>query len=224
MPRRFVLQALDPDQGHAVLETLLLVTDIERLRAILGETAKDDPDLTRTYCLDAADLAAIEQAFGAAIEAGGRDVCLDPWHSIRDVPYLVHTGYELPLLLEGRKALACFSDVYPPERFFGEEYFDRYVAQGVLVKEVVLEPSTELHGLKRDPVIEGLRTVYLARPGEEWRIAAAKLIWAAAGKAGWSEEFERLEGMLYGYNEWQIDWWIARFRERRDQMKREVAP
>jgi hypothetical protein len=32
---------------------------------------------------------------------------------------------------------------------------------------------------------------------------------------GWNETFERLEGMLYGYEDWQIDWWIAHLRELR---------
>ena len=36
-----------------------------------------------------------------------------------------------------------------------------------------------------------------------------KLIWHAAGKSGgWNEYFERLEGMLFGYEDWQNDWWI----------------
>jgi hypothetical protein len=36
-----------------------------------------------------------------------------------------------------------------------------------------------------------------------------KLIWHASGKSGgWNEYFERLEGMLFGYEDWQNDWWI----------------
>jgi hypothetical protein len=35
-----------------------------------------------------------------------------------------------------------------------------------------------------------------------------KLIWRAAEAAGWNEHFERLEGMLFGYEDWQNDWWI----------------
>jgi hypothetical protein len=55
---------------------------------------------------------------------------------------------------------------------------------------------------------EGLRTVYYTPKGEEWRIPATKLIWRAAEAAGWNEHFERLEGMLFGYEDWQNDWWI----------------
>jgi hypothetical protein len=55
----------------------------------------------------------------------------------------------------------------------------------------------------------GHRTVYYTPKGEEWRIPASKLIWDASGKSGgWNEYFERLEGMLFGYEAWENDWWI----------------
>jgi hypothetical protein len=34
-------------------------------------------------------------------------------------------------------------------------------------------------------------------------------IWQASSKSGgWNEHFERLEGMLFGYEDWQNDWWV----------------
>ncbi len=120
------------------------------------------------------------------------------------MPYLVHSGYELPLLIEGRKKLARMYGPYPPMTFEGEERFDHWVAEGVLHREEVLEPF--------DPPTrrwQGRRVVYYTLKGEEWRIPASKLIWRAAEKAGgWNEYFERLEGMLFGYEDWQNDWWI----------------
>src|SRR5262249_3079971 len=44
---------------------------------------------------------------------------------------------------------------------------------------------------------------------------ALKLINEASGKSGgWNEHFERLEGMLFGYEDWQNDWWIKTRLER----------
>ena len=212
--RRFVLRALDPDHGSPVLEALFSVSEVEDLRALLAD-ARDDPALERGYFPDAAELAAINERFGTAFDPNGREVLLDPWHSIHDVPYLVHTGYELPLLLEGRKQLAKFSEEYPPNRHWNEEKFDRYVAEGALHKEVVIEPFEQPIPLKHGKVAEGLRTVYYTRKGEEWRIPASRLLWTAAATSAWSEDFERLQGMLFGYEEWQNDWWIAEFRKRR---------
>jgi hypothetical protein len=212
-PRRFVLRALDPDHGSPVLEAAFFVSEVEDLRALLTD-AGDDPALERGYYLDAVELTAINKRFGIAFDPDGREVLLDPWHSIRNVPYLVHGGYELPLLLEGRKQLARFSEEYPPNEHWNEEKFDRYVAGGALHREVVVEPFKQPICRKDGEVIEGLRTVYYTRKGEEWRIPASKLLWAAAAKSKWNEDFERLQGMLFGYEDWQNDWWIAEFRKR----------
>lgn len=212
-PRRFVLQGLDPDHGSSVLEAAFVVSEIEDLRVLLSD-ARHDPALERGYFLDAVELAAINKRFGTAFDPDGREVLLQPWHSIRDVPYLIHTGYELPLLLEGRKQLARFSEAYPPGHHWNEEKFDRYVAEGALHKNVVLEPFEEPIRLNDGKFVEGTRIVYYTRKGEEWRIPASNLIWAAAAKSKWSEDFERLQGMLFGYEDWQNDWWIAELRRR----------
>lgn len=214
-PRRFILQALDPDHGSPVLEALFLVTELEDLRALLDINAGDDPELEGSYTLDAAELSAITERFGIAFDPEGREARLESWHSIRLVPYLVHNGYELPLLLEGRKQFARFSEAYPPDRHFDEEKFDRYVAQGLLHKEVVVEPFERPYRRKDGQVFEGQRTAYYTRKGEEWRIPASKLIWDAAAKSKWNEDFERMQGTLFGYEEWQNDWWLADLHKRR---------
>lgn len=212
---RFVLQAVDPDHGCPVLEAVFHVASLDDLREVLGSCADDDPELRRQYSIDDAELAAINRRFGVAFDPEGREVRLDPWHSLREVPYLVHTNYELPLLLEGRKPFARMYDTYPPDRHHGEDRFDRYVAARMLHKEVSLQPFDTPHQLKDGSVIEGHREVCYTRKGEEWRIQAWKLISAGSKKSGWNETFERLAGMLYGYEEWQVEWWIAHLRKLR---------
>jgi hypothetical protein len=54
-------------------------------------------------------------------------------------------------------------------------------------------------------------TSILALPGEQWRIDAYLLLWKAAEKSGWNEGFERLEGTLLGYEDWQNDYHIEHF-------------
>ena len=178
-PRHFVLQARDPDHGSPVFEARFPVTELDDLRALIGADADDDPELEHSYMLDAADTAAVAARFGVAFDPEGREVQLWPWDEqwgkMRRIPYLVHGGYELPLLLEGRKQLARFLDAYPPDRHFDEDKFDRYVAEGILHKEVVIEPFDEPDRRKDGRVFEGHRTVYYTRKGEEWRIAASKL-------------------------------------------------
>jgi hypothetical protein len=205
----FIIEAFDRDLWCPVAQTLFQVDDLARLRTILALTADKDPDLEWTYHLDDDELAAVVAGFAARFERsqfGSADLTIGlfRWRGLFEVPYLVHTGYELPLLLEGRKKIARFSHEYPPETFEGEHRFDHWVDQGVLHREEVIEPFDE-------PIKSflGLRTVYYTPKGEEWRIPALRLVVQASGKSGgWNEHFERLEGMLFGYEDWQNDWWI----------------
>ena len=127
---QFILEAFDCDRWCPVLQALLHVDDLDALRAILDDSATDDLDLRYTYHLDNADIAAIIARFDVAfdhrqLEASDLVVSLFRRRSRLDkTPYLVHTGYELPLLLDGRKKLAKMSAPYPPERFDGEDRFD----------------------------------------------------------------------------------------------------
>ena len=211
---RFILQALDPDYGHSAFETMFAVEHPEELRALLGAAAEDDPNLEMLYTLDPTDVAAINRHFDLAFDPEGRWATLCKWTRSREIPYLVHTNYELALMVEGRKQFARMGgEYYPPDRHNDEELFDRCVAQGLLHKEVELEKFAELLRLKDGRVFEGFRTVYYTRKGEEWRIPAWKLISKASGKSGWNEDFERLEGMLFGYEDWQNDWWIENLRK-----------
>jgi hypothetical protein len=212
-PHRFILQALDPNYGHPAFETMFAVERLQELRALLGVAADKDPDLKMRYTLDADDVAAITRHFGVAFDPEGRETCLRRWKP-SEIPYLVHTNYELALLIDGRKQFARMDGYcYPPHRYRGEELFDRCVVQGLLHKEVELEPFHEPLRRKDGRVSEGLRTVYYTREGEEWRIPAWKLVWQASRKSGWNEHFERLEGMLFGYEDWQNDWWIEHIRK-----------
>jgi hypothetical protein len=214
-PSRFFLQAIDADHGCPVLEAAFDVADLDELRSLLGSCADDDPELRRTYSIDTGELAAICERFGVAFDPGDHDIRVEPWDSMRAIPYLVHTRYELLLLLNGTKKFARMGDAYPPYRHHDEELFDRYVAEGLLHKEVQLEPFPEPYTLKDGRVIEGVRDTYYTPKGEEWRIQAWKLVYAASRKSTWNEDFERLQGMLFGYEEWQMDWWIAHIHEQK---------
>ena len=215
MPQcRFLIEAFDLERWCPVLQAMFPVDDPEALRAILAGTADDDPELEKTYFLDDEELAAIVATFNVSFDAAQLDskdleISLVRGRSSDRTPYLTHTGYELPLLLEGRKKLARMSYPYPPMTFEGEDRFEHWVAKGVLHREEVNEPFDKPVQTSYGQTCLGHRTVYYTPKGEEWRIQASRLIWDASGKSGgWNEYFERLEGMLFGYEDWQNDWWI----------------
>ena len=152
----------------------------------------------------------------AQLDSKNLDIFLFRYERSDQTPYLIHTRYELPLLLDGRKKLARFVEVYPPMTFAGEDRFDHWVAEGVLHREEIREPFDPPIATSRGQTYLGHRTVYYTPKGEEWRIPAMKLIFDAADKSGgWNEHFQRLEGMLFGYEDWQNDWWIEEIRARR---------
>lgn len=215
--KQFFLQALDPDYGCPVLEARFEVAELDRLRTILGLTAEDDPEIKSCYILDSDDLEKIIEQFKISFDPGNREVQLHSWDSLRKVPYLVHTNFELFLLIDGKKQLARFFELYPPYQHFHEELFDRFVIKGALHKEVFLDPFAAPLKLRDGRIYEGSREVCYTRKGEEWRIPAWRLIQATVKKSRWNDDFERLEGMLYGYEEWQIDWWIAHIQENREK-------
>lgn len=212
---RFILQAFDPEYGHPAFETMFTVERLDDLRAVIGEAAADDPELEMYYTLDPGDVEALNRRFGLAFDPGGREAALSKWVVSREPPYLVHTGFELVLMLDGQKQFARMGgEFFPPYRHAGEEFFDRVVSQGKLHREVELERFDAPQTWRDGRIVEGLRTVYYTRLGEEWRIPAWKLISKAASKSGWNDTFERLEGMLFGYEDWQNDWWIEHLRLR----------
>lgn len=204
-PKRFILQAYHPEYACPAFETMFAVERLEDLRELLGSDAQDDPEIERGYWLEPADLAAIAQRFGVAFDAGDRDVCLCRWQGLCELPYLAHTGYELLLMLDGSKKLANMYFEYPPHRHPDEDQFDRFVAEGLLHKGVDVEPFDKPMRSAAGNVFDGLRRAYYTPKGEEWRIQAFRLI--KKTKGGWNDTLERLEGMLYGYEDWQNDWW-----------------
>jgi hypothetical protein len=123
------------------------------------------------------------------------------------LPYELHTNRELEFMLERGKPLAAFCDAYPAdpdEEIIPEQAFAPYVANGTFEKRELVELLTGPPP-PGSPHIRGTRRVLYARPRDAWRIDAYIMMWAAAASGGWSEGFERLEGSLLGYDEWQID-------------------
>lgn len=209
--RQFVLQAEDPETGAPILEARVHTADIAALRLVIGADADDDPGLTCSYELSSDQVRAIAALFALPIAPDPRLQVLTPWHSLREAPYLIHTGFELPLMIEGRKPLAVFMEAYPCEwfdRHMGR--FDPFVTEGRFVRRVVDQQWSEPRPSPTGSMLEGLRKVYVARSDHAWRIEAYVLLEQVAERCGWNDALERFQGSLLGYEDWQNDWWIKR--------------
>lgn len=208
---RFVFQGLDPATGSVNVERLVFITDVAALRRVIGDDAEDDPDWRRIYDLEPGELMAIGELCQPAFVPDPLFTRLERWPPLNDVPYLAHTNFELPLMLDGRKPLAVFGDAYPSDWF--DDYlapFELHVQSGRIIRRIVDTPMPELKA--RRPDLDGIRNVYFALPGHEWRIDAYIEMHQTARQSGWNDGFERRQGSLLGYEDWQNDWWLKHRR------------
>ena len=206
----FVLQGFDPVTETVCVEWRVRIADIERLKEVLGADCAEDPELRGAYHdISKRDMRRIGRISQPPVVPDDLYTAIKRYRLMFEgVPYMVHTNFELPLMLDGRKPLAVFGDGYPSAWF--DDYlapFEQFVAGGKIVRRIVDEPMP--HIKERRPDLDGIRHVYFALPGEEWRIGAyRRLMDTRKSDAAWTDIQERLQGSLLGYEDWQNDWWI----------------
>lgn len=125
--------------------------------------------------------------------------------SIDELPYQLHTGRELSMMLSGEKPLSYFS-------FFGAkpDYIsdiEGEFADSVEHKNVLrFDASIELPG-----EVTASYVIYTI-PSDAWRADALILLKQVANRGHWSEGLERYEGFLLGYSDTENDAYIAYIR------------
>jgi hypothetical protein len=125
------------------------------------------------------------------------------------LPYRLHTGRELEMMLAGIKPLAMFenTDSEPNEEIIPERTFDRYVEDGRFLKkdftfDLAINPTTS------KPV--KIRYVLYALASEGWRLEAMQLLLETVVRMGSIEEvLDRMMGSLLGYSHEENDAFIA---------------
>ncbi|MCX7380998.1 MAG: hypothetical protein NT133_06160 [Alphaproteobacteria bacterium] len=118
------------------------------------------------------------------------------------------------LMLDGVKPFAVFPVQYPvePDDYQVDALFEPHVRSGLLVKRVIDEPFDKPVRSSLGRRFDGVRRVFYARRGEEWRIDAHILLWKQFDHGAWNETMERLLGSLLGYTDEQNNWWLGRRR------------
>ena len=196
---QFVIEIYDPETECVANQIGIETKDVHELSEVLGIP---DMQTHETYELDASDLARINDRYGTAINLSVSKVVLRYRLSFDDLPYQIHSNRELALMLAGKKPLAVFVGAYFTildfEEIPEERVFDPHVASGRFLKREYIE-------IAADEARSKTRRILYARPSEGWRINAHILLIQTARKVGWNEGFERMEGALLGYEEWQND-------------------
>lgn len=111
-----------------------------------------------------------------------------------------------------------FVEPLPTEHeFFDEQEFDALVEQQALVKKVRVESITTPEGANGQ-----IRRVLYAQASQAWRIPAMLFIqdtYSSLG-IGFSPDFERIIGLLLGYDRDHIERFIASMMEKRGANER----
>jgi hypothetical protein len=106
-------------------------------------------------------------------------------------------------MLGGKKPMAAFSFIEGFEVDCVERYlrmFDRYVAAGRFTRQEVVSKLPDFDDRLH-------HQVFYTLPGEEWRANAWLELFAEPGP--WSDDRERRQGDLLGYEIWQTDVWLT---------------
>jgi hypothetical protein len=215
-PHRFVLEFVERNTDEVVDDVPFEVEYMELLCNQIGiDAAKFDQ--AAHFELDDEDVVRIGQTFGIDIGKSECRVYLRPRRPMDELPYKIHTNRELDLMLNGRKPLAAFVEDYPRETAYEvipESKFEPYVLSGRFVKREKIYRSLASTDPRRDEARRSIRRVLYAQTAEAWRIDAYLLLHETAELSGWNEGFERMEGTLLGYEQWQNDAYLKMVRAR----------
>lgn len=206
--KKFVIEFVNPDTGCICDDVVVEIDDVAGLsRIVNGDDSGFHP--TEQYALDAVTLDKLSRQLGLSLSNVRGDAHLRTWVVIDELPYKVHTNRELELMLRGEKPLASFCEEFPS------------IAEFELIPERHFLPHVEARRFSVfEYIIDGqnsrkIRYVLYTTTGEEWRAPAYMLLKMAAARSGWNEGFERMEGSLLGYEDWQNDAFIELVFRRR---------
>lgn len=205
--RSFFVQLVDGQSGCVVVEHASGQRSVTAVCEFIGCDREEFMSAKRAE-LDEEQVERANKLFSLSIPPDYEFVDLLSWSEVDGLPYRVHTNIELPLMLERKKPLSMFTEMYPvPDgsSTIPEHLFDPYVENGLLSKLEYCEPMPHLA-----PAYHAMRVVLYALRGEEWRLSAYAMVRNLASKVGWEDNLIRLEGTLLGYAEWQNDVYIAR--------------
>lgn len=194
----FLLKFLSPETGCSAHE-IRFEAPIEAVAAILdGETLQLRD---HSFYLERNEFNTLSSMLALPFPEPDGEVMLTRPQKIDWAPYLVHTNFELALMLDGRKPFAVFSDVENSEIIERiRAYFQPHVGSSAIIERVETVTNSKI----------GLVHISYALPGEEWRFDAYTELMS---EGHWTDESEYRLGRLLGYTKEQCQWWIAQRRK-----------
>ncbi len=129
----------------------------------------------------------------------------------RKPPYLVHTGHEIALMEAKIKPLSVFTEYASAGGGLIDSIFEAFKA-GVAEFGWQWRRYSALDlSYSRDDAVD---TLLFCLPGEEWRVDSYILLKSFASAIGQCDEVITMQGILLGYEYWQMRYHLENLRER----------
>ena len=143
---RYVLEAIDRATVSISHDVSFEIKDTAELCSVLDIPVQEFQD-NASYPLEASEVSKLKDHYKLEFESVGFDVWLRHRHRNDDLPYRVHTGRELAMMLAGTKPLAVFWDDHPKHDDLDnipEREFEPHVRAGRIIKREHIEPSSSV--------------------------------------------------------------------------------
>ncbi len=194
----YIVEIRDPVTGSFDAKHSIAVPDPVSFEAALGFDPRTCLDAGAGYHLTRRDVRWLVRILGLTQPEQDATGYFRGRASYDDLPYELHKGRELRLMLAGKKPMAVFTQDKGMSltSVLDGQHFTRYVRTGQLVHR----------SCKHVPAPGYSYTaVYYALPQEAWRIPAHELLLDELHKGRWSPALERLQGALLGYTDAEND-------------------
>jgi hypothetical protein len=189
----FLLRKIDDKTGAFSEQFQFDLENVTRLCELIGV---EKFDVGAAYILEAGEFAILAREFGIpALQDNCSAEILNLGVNAKFNTF-THTGKELDLMLQRKKPLAAFVEVLPNDRdlnLIPEHSFAPHVADGTISRFDYFQKFNKGNGDTK------LHRVLYALAGEEWRFRAHEMLWRLADEYGWSQDLEKIEGFLLGY-------------------------
>ena len=203
---RLIIEEIDPDTNSVLSSAPLELSDVSDIANIIDIDFSGDNAISYVYDLSNDDITKLIEKFtlnGLGSIGIGR---IRRRVKVDDLPYAVHTGRELLLMLKGDKPMSFFT--YRANDDSGtkeetEKAFLPYVSEGLIIKH-----EHKMDRRRNDGSYVKVEYLIYTLPTETWRANALVALKEAGARSGWSEGMERMEGTLLGYSDLQNDIFI----------------
>jgi hypothetical protein len=205
---QLIIEEIDPETNCVASRAPLEVADVSDIESCIDIDFEEDKDVIYRYDLSNEDLIALADKFELA------DLGRNGFGRIRrkvkfdDLPYQVHTGRELLLMLRGDKPMSFFS-YRSDDRSGIKEDIDASFYPYIRDKKIVKFEHKMIQKRNDESTFEIEYLIYTL-PSETWRANALIVLKEAGARSGWSEGMERMEGVLLGYSDRENDIFIER--------------